>query len=198
MLRIGVMGGTFDPIHTGHLILAQQALSELKLDKVLFITASKPPHKLDSLITQSKTRQKMAEAAIDGNNSFELSDIEMKRSGASFTVDTLRELKEYYKNDVELFLLIGADEAAIFAGWKDPEIICTLAKVVVANRPGFDVDDAIISMPSSITDKIIKLQIPGVDISSTQLRLMVKLEKAVKYLVPFKVEELITKEGLYK
>jgi nicotinate-nucleotide adenylyltransferase len=198
VLRIGVMGGTFDPIHNGHLILAEQALSELKLDKVLFITASNPPHKFNLVITDANIRYKMAEAAIGGNPNFELSDLEMKRSGASYTVDTLIELKRDYKDNVELFLLMGADEAAMFSSWKDPEIICTLAKVVVANRPGFTVEDAIISMPASITDKIIKLQIPGIDISSTQLRLMVKLSKAIKYLVPLKVEELIISEGLYK
>ena len=192
------MGGTFDPLHIGHLILAEQALCDLKLDKVLFITAPNPPHKLNTEITDAKIRYKMAEIAIEGNVNFELSDIEMKRSGASFTVDTLKELKKIYGENAELFLLIGADEAAVFSKWKSPEVICSLAKVVVANRPGYTFNDADLNLPAEITDKIIKLQIPGVDISSTELRLMVKLSKTVKYLVPFKVEELIIKEGLYK
>jgi nicotinate-nucleotide adenylyltransferase len=196
--RLGIMGGTFDPIHVGHLILAEQAREKFGLSKVLFVTAADPPHKTNNEITPMLHRHQMACLAVEGNGHFECSTIEIEREGPSYTIDTLKEIRGLYHGDLSVYLLVGADEAATFMDWRDPYGIQELAKVVVANRPGQEVADVLKLLPEDFATKVEPLQMPGVDISSTNLRERVRSGRSIKYLVPDSVEKYILNMGLYK
>ncbi|MCE5322503.1 nicotinate-nucleotide adenylyltransferase [bacterium] len=196
--HLGVMGGTFDPIHYGHLILAEQARERFDLDKVLFITASDPPNKSGNDIAPALARHKMAYLAVKDNASFECSTIEIERGGTSYTIDTLLQLKQLYGENVDIHLLLGADEAAMLMSWRDPYGIQELAKIVVANRPGQEVEDVLRLLPENFAINIEPLKMPGVDISSTDLRERVRSGKSIKYLVPESVENYIMNNGLYR
>jgi len=191
--RIGFLGGTFDPIHSGHLILAQQLLENFHLDKVIFIPAATPPHKDDESISPSNHRFEMTRAAIEDNPLFQVSDIELKRQGKSYTIDTIRQLKELHP-DSDLFLLAGSDILAEFETWKDPEEIFQEIKVIIGVRPGYDKIDS----ENRFFKKSIIAQIDGLQISSTQIRQKVREGKSIKYLVPLRVEEYVKAGGLYR
>jgi nicotinate-nucleotide adenylyltransferase len=191
------MGGTFDPIHFGHLILAEQAREQLQLDKVLFVTAAQPPHKNGIEITPVRHRHQMACLAVLDNDGFECSSIEIERPGTSYTVDTLKQIKGLYGAGVCVYLLVGADEAAMLMSWRDPYGIRDLADVVVANRPGTDVSEAVHALPVDFAKGIVPLQMPGVDISSTDIRERVRTGKSIRYLTPDSIISYVGKERLY-
>jgi nicotinate-nucleotide adenylyltransferase len=191
--RIGVLGGTFDPIHTGHLVLAEQVKEKLKLDQVIFIPCFRPPHKTQRKLSPSKDRFRMTQLALEGNPAFAISDIELKRKGLSYTVDTLRELKNLYPNS-SIYFLTGSDVLNEIHTWKHPEEIYKLAKVVIAERPSFDEFDS----ENHFAKKSIIVKINGVDVSSSQIREKAKKGQSIKYLVPLKVEEYIKKKKLYR
>jgi nicotinate-nucleotide adenylyltransferase len=195
--NLGLMGGTFDPIHCGHLILAEQAREQFKLDKVLFVTAADPPHKTGNDITAVEDRHKMVSLAVENNDRFECSTIEIERGGTSYTIDTLKQIKLLYGDRVNIYLLLGADEAATLMSWREPYGIQELATMVVANRPGQEVEDALKLLPEDFARNIEPLKMPGVDISSTDLRERVRSGRSIKYLVPESVENYIVKQGLY-
>lgn len=190
--KLGVLGGTFDPIHMGHLVLAEQVREKLQLDQIIFIPSASPPHKTEQKLSPADGRFEMTKLAIEGNPYFSASDIELKRTGLSYTVETLRELKELH-NDVEMYFLTGSDVLDEITTWRDPEEIYRLAKIVIAIRPGFDELDP----EDSFAKKSIIIEITGVDVSSTQIREKVKRGESIKYLVPSKVEEHIRKKNLY-
>ena len=192
-VKIGILGGTFDPIHLGHLVLAEQVREKLKLDRVIFIPSASPPHKTNRKLSSAKDRFRMTVLALEGNPKFSISDMELKREGLSYTVDTLRTLKKTYRNS-EIFFLTGSDVLDEIDTWKDPEQIYKLVKVVIAIRPGFDDFDP----KEYYARKGIIIPITGVDISSTKIRNMVKSRKSIRYLVPAKVEEYIKKKKLYR
>lgn len=196
--KIGIMGGTFDPVHYGHLILAEQAWETLKLDKVLFVTAADPPNKAGIEITPVRHRHQMTCLAVMSNDHFECSTLEIERPGLSYTVDTLRRIKEIYGPDCCVYLLVGADEAATMMSWRDPYGIQELATVVVANRPGQSVDDALKALPEDFARSIVPLQMPGVDISSTDIRDRVKSGRTIRYLTLDSVVGYILEEKLYR
>ena len=196
-LRIGLMGGTFDPIHFGHLILAEQAWEKYNLDRVLFITAADPPHKAGLDVTDARHRFEMTRLAVEGNDHFEISTVELDRPGPSYTIDTIRQVLGLYGEGTCVYLLVGADEARTFLSWRDPYGIKELATVVVANRPGCPVSDALSALPPDLADGIEPLSMPGVDISSTDLRERVSLSRSIRYLVPDAVEEYIMSTNLY-
>ena len=198
MASIGIMGGTFDPIHYGHLILAEQAWEQLGLDKVLFVTAADPPHKIGQAITDAAARHKMMCLAIEGNEHFEPSTIEMERPGPSYTIDTLREILGAYGDATRIYLLLGADEAESFMSWRDPRGIMELATVVFANRPGCVLNESAEIIPDDITRKMVPLEMPGVDISSTDIRDPVKSGRSIRYLLPDVVEKYILGNGLFR
>ena len=198
MASIGIMGGTFDPIHYGHLILAEQAWEQLKLDKVIFVTAADPPHKIGQDVTDVVHRQKMTCLAIENNAHFEHSDIEINRDGPSYTVDTLREIIKICGEDTKLYLLLGADEAESFMFWRDPYGIAELAVIAVANRPGCAPVEPLITMPEDMANRIVALDMPGVDISSTDIRDRVNSDRSIRYLLPDSVEKYILGNGLYR
>jgi len=192
------MGGTFDPIHYGHLILADQACDQLDLEKTLFVTSANPPHKISEDITGVEHRHEMVRLAIEEDANFELSDIELRRLGASYTIDTLRELKARYGEETELYLLLGADEARDFMAWRDPFGIAELARICVANRPGHSVDEAVAVLPDELAGQVVRLEIPGVDVSSTDIRGRVGEGRSIRYLTPRAVEVYILRTGLYR
>lgn len=128
--RVGVFGGTFDPIHQGHLTVAQDVLEALSLDRVIFVPAGRPPHKSFEGITPAPLRLRMVRSAVEGDPRFDVSDLELRREGPSYTVDTLQALREQ-ESDADLFLILGADQWAGFGGWRDPEGIAGLARIVV-------------------------------------------------------------------
>ncbi len=191
------MGGTFDPIHFGHLILAEQAREALNLSRVVFVTAGSPPHKAGAVVSPAEKRFQMVSIAIEGNSNFECSRMEIDRPGPSYTVDTLRALRSEYPADTRIYLLLGADEAKDFALWRDPEGILDMATVVVANRPGISTQEQLSNLPGDIGKRMVRLQMPGVDISSTDIRQRVAEGRSIRYLVPAGVEEYITEHRLY-
>ena len=194
---IGIMGGTFDPVHYGHLILAEQARESFGLEKVLFVTAAVPPHKAGKGITDASDRHEMVKLAIANNSSFVPSDVELCRKGPSYTVDTMQQMVSENPNDT-FFLLLGSDEAITYGTWYRPERIIELANVVVANRPGCEVELALEHLPESLASKMKKLKMPGVDISSSDIRDRVSQGKSIRYLVPPEVADYIYIRGFYR
>ncbi len=192
------MGGTFDPIHHGHLILAEQAWQEFDLDKVLFVTAADPPHKPGRTAADVQHRHEMVGLAVESNGHFERSTIEIDRPGPSYTVDTIRHILAIYGSDTQVRLLVGADEARNLMAWRDPYEIQTLATIVIANRPGYEVRDTIGALPADFAKGLAVLDIPGVDISSTDVRERVRGGRSIRYLVPEAVEHYILRTGLYR
>jgi nicotinate-nucleotide adenylyltransferase len=190
---LGVLGGTFDPIHVGHLVLTEQVREKFQLERVIFIPCASPPHKTEQELSSTRDRFEMTKLALEGSSYFFVSDIELKREGLSYTVETLRELKELYK-DSEIYFLTGSDVLNEITTWKDPEEIYKLAKIVIGVRPGFDKFDP----ENHFAKKSIIINITGIDISSTQIREKVRKGESIKYLVPSKVEEYIRKRNLYK
>jgi nicotinate-nucleotide adenylyltransferase len=191
--KIGILGGTFDPIHIGHLVLAEEVKDKLGLNGVIFIPCSHPPHKTKRKLSPVKDRFRMTQLAIEGNRSFSVSDIELKRGGLSYTVDTLRQLKELHPRS-QIYFLTGSDMLEEIHTWREPEEIYKLAKMVIATRPGFDKFDP----KNRFAKKSTVVEITGVDISSSQIRERVKKGQSIKYLVSPRVEEYIKKKKLYK
>jgi nicotinate-nucleotide adenylyltransferase len=192
-MKIGIFGGTFDPPHFGHLIVAEHVRDGLGLDRILFIPAVIPPHKLQrSDITPADMRLEMVRLAIEGNGSFEVSDIEIRRGGLSYTVDTLKELRTQRPTD-DLYLLMGMDNLRDFYGWKDPEMIRRIAHIVVMTRPGFEAK----SMSEEDRSTMTICDVPEIEISSREIRRRVRQRHSIQYLVPTTVLDFITKNDLY-
>lgn len=191
--KIGIFGGTFDPIHYGHLIAAQNALEKLGLDKIIFITAGKPPHKCNWKISAPKSRHMMVKLGIGDNKYFSASDIELLSECTSYTVGSLRKMAKTYPR-AELYLLLGLDQALTLSTWKDPAEIFELSKVVVMARPNYKLDD----IEKKWRKKIIFLPIPLIEISASDIRKRVLQGDSLEYLVPGKVCQFIEKNGLYK
>ena len=190
MAKIGIFGGTFDPIHLGHLITAQSVREIRELEKIIFIPAFISPHKSEIKTSSAEDRLSMIKLAIDGISFFDYSNIEIEKGGVSFTVDTLKELK---KNNDDLEFIIGYDNIFEFNTWKDPDEIMKLAKVIVLKRRS--------SHPPQFKDKYynqaIFVQTRGIEISATDLRERVKKGQPINFLVPQKVMEYIYKHKLY-
>lgn len=188
-MKIGIFGGTFDPPHVGHLIAAQDALETLTLDRVLFIPARLPPHKQNDNVTDAAVRLQMIRAATAANPSFEVSDVELNRTGPSFTVDTLRELRKARPGD-DFFLLLGVDQVTEFPTWREPDQVLALARLIMLARGGIE---------EAAAGDIVHQTVPvtRVDVSSTLVRQRVGAGQSVRYLVPEAVERIIAAERLY-
>ncbi len=190
-MAIGIYGGNFDPIHIGHLITAQYVLEQRNLDKIIFIPANISPLKQDVDTESGIHRLNMVKFAIERNDKFEVSDIELQREGVSYTLDTLKEIKESYG---EIELIIGYDNLVRFDKWKYPEEILDLCKLIVLHRK-VDKEPA---DKNIFFDQAIIVDSPTVEISSTEIRDRVKKGLPIDYLVPLKVKEYIYKNRLYK
>ena len=189
MKRIGILGGSFDPIHFGHLLMAQSAAEALKLDAVFFVPALRSPFKIRHFLPEAGKRLVMAKEAIKGNKAFKLYDGELRRGRVSYTIDTLKELKAKYPRS-KFYLLMGADNLRTFHRWKDPQGILSLARLMVLNRPGFDKN-----YPKRWP--YLKINMPAVDISSSDIRQRLKTKKSIWYLTPKTVIRYIKRYRLY-
>lgn len=189
MSRIGILGGTFDPPHNGHLALATAAIRELRLIRVIFIPARFPPHKPAEDVSSEGDRVAMLKLAIDVDSRFEVSKIELERDGPSFTVDTLARLKIDNPGD-DFFFLIGSDNVSEMETWRKPEEILKLVRVAAVVRPGY-------SIRGKFADLIEKFEMDAVDISSTDIRERVRSGEPIAGLVPGPVEDYIKSKGLY-
>jgi nicotinate-nucleotide adenylyltransferase len=198
--RIGILGGTFDPPHIGHLWLATLAADELGLDRVLFVPAAQPPHKRRHKLSSAAHRLLMTRLAIASDPLFELSGIEMERPGPSYTVESMQELRRLYGDRGQLFLLMAVDSLAQIETWRDPEQILELAEWGVGPRPGSAPPSAdwLKDRFGTAASRIHLLDGPGLAVSATQIRQRVAAGRAIRYLVPRAVEELIIDQGLYR
>jgi len=194
--KLGVLGGTFHPIHYGHLQIAEEAREHFALDAVLFMPAGEPPHKPRGQAT-AEQRFLLAELATADNLRFAVSRLEIDRPGPSYTADTLQALREQYPA-VELYLIIGADMAMDFPSWRDPARILTLAHLVAATRPGVPEARLRRHLATPAMHGVELLVAPGLAISSTELRRRVREGKSLRYLTPDAVIRFIEKEGLYR
>ena len=188
-MKIGILGGTFNPIHIGHLILAEEAREKINLDKVIFVPTYLPPHKDSSDIASADSRMNMLKLAISGNEFFMASDIEIKRNGRSYTIETLVELKKNYPSD-EVYFITGSDLLKYLDEWKDLEEILKMVKFIVATRPGYPLE----KIPSYISTVAIR----AVDISAFEIRSCIRQNKSFRYLVPEAVFKYIVKNKLYR
>ncbi|MCW5896058.1 MAG: nicotinate-nucleotide adenylyltransferase [Bacteroidetes bacterium] len=191
-MTIGIFGGTFNPPHVGHLIAAEHVRTELAIDRILFIPAAIPPHKVNDGIVAAHHRVQMLRLATQGNLAFEVSEIEIVRGGISYTIDTLQHLKNQHPSD-GLCVLIGMDNLAEFHTWKSPERILDLATVVVTTRPGFTEDD----VPNTMKRSVRICPVPEIAVASRQIRKRVAEKKSIRYMVPDVVREYIHRFDLY-
>lgn len=199
-MRRGLLGGTFDPVHTGHLILAQEVLRRLGLDEVWFIPTGLPWMKRGEQITDREHRRAMVELAIAGNPAFQLSTIEMDRPGETYTVDTLDALRAGPMADDELLFIMGADTLHTMSRWKEPKRILEQVRLVVALRPGHGtIDlDALTAIDPAAAERVMVVHMPLIEISGTELRRRMSLGEPVRYLVPDAVGDYIERHNLYK
>jgi len=189
-----IFGGTFDPPHIGHLLIAQTICEAENFDKIIFVPALKNPHKSAGITSPIDKRLNMLESAIAGNPNFEISDIEIKRGGISYSLDTIRHIKkaDNLKRD-ELYFLIGSDILKNFHKWHEPKNILEENQVIVALRPGFQPS----TVPNWILSKIRFANIPQFELSATQIRKRWKENKTIRYMVTQPVWEFINKNSLY-
>ena len=194
-MRLGLMGGTFDPIHLGHLLAAEEALARCQLDEVLFVPAGRPWMKDGGGVSPAHHRMNMTTLAVAYNPRFSVSSIEVDREGPTYTVDTLEELRDEDCSR-ELFLIVGADSVAQMDRWKQPEKIRELCTIVAVPRPGYDPPAALNGMDKS--NPVICLDAPLTAISATEVRERVARGLPVEDCVPEAVEEYIQRHGLYQ
>jgi len=198
-MRVGLFGGTFDPVHFGHLLMAEQCREHCRLDEVWFLPSGLPPHKQQAPITEGGQRVEMLRLATAGHSVFQVNDLELKRDGPTFTVDTLSELAAQEPGR-ELFFLIGGDSLNDLPTWREPERIAELAVIVAANRGD-------VALPSqteltsllgeAVANRVQLVTMPGMDVSATDIRRRVREGKSIRYMTPRAVEVYIHQHGLY-
>jgi nicotinate-nucleotide adenylyltransferase len=203
--KIGIMGGTFNPIHYGHLVTAEEALIQFHLERVIFIPTGQPPHKTTGKIASPEDRYLMTVMATASNREFYVSRIEIDKKGKSYTIDTLRELKKIYGNNSELFFITGADAILEILTWKDTGEIITLCKFIAATRPGYNISKMEDLKKRLFNEKVemaeqclFIMEIPALAISSTDIRNRIKSNRPIKYLLPESVSSYLLKNELYK
>ena len=193
-MKIAILGGSFDPIHFGHLQLAQWAYEELELSKVLFIPAATPPHKRSVHLSDAFHRLAMVKIALEQYPQFAVSDIEINRQGISYTIDTIQEIKlQFQLNSNDLHLIIGADNLVTFYSWRSPEQILKECRVVAFRRPGFDLNE----VDPDLLAQVEILNTPLLPVSSTEIRKKIRGGESVANLVPEEVLTYIWQHHLY-
>jgi nicotinate-nucleotide adenylyltransferase len=191
--RVGIMGGTFDPIHHGHLVAASEVAERFELDEVVFVPTGQPYQKEGTGVSPAEDRYLMTVIATASNPRFQVSRADIDRGGPTYTIDTLRELSAAYGPDSELFFITGADALAKILSWKDALEMLSLARFVGVTRPGFELSDA--HLPA---DTVALVEVPAMAISSSDCRERVAAGKPVWYLVPDGVVQYIAKRRLYR
>ncbi len=195
-MRLGIMGGTFDPIHFGHLFVAEEARCRFGLDKVLFVPNGVPPHKKGYVITAPSHRYNMALLATHPNGAFGCSPVEVTRNGPSYTVDTLTQLRQQH-SDAELFYISGVDAVADILSWKRHEEVVQLATFIAATRPGFDLRSLKERLPGAYLTRILLLGSTAIGISSSDMRQRMAQGLPIRYMTPDVVIDYIRKHNLY-
>ena len=198
--RVGILGGTFDPPHIGHLWLATLAAAELGLGHVLLMPAARPPHKGRRSISNAADRVMMTRLAIGGDPGLDLTLVEMERPGPSYTIDSLAQLRSHLGPEVGLVLIMAADSFAEIETWREPDRLLELAEWAVGPRPGTPLPDRklITDRYGAKASRIHLLEGPSLDVSSSEIRARVAAGRPIRYLVPRAVEELIVSRGLYR
>jgi len=201
--RFGILGGTFDPIHNGHLVIARAARARLGLCGVVFVPARVPPHKRRRACAGAEDRLAMVRLALSGFDGLSLSDVEISRQGVSYSIDTVRALQTQFGEDARLFFIIGADTTPELAGWKDIRELARLCTFAAVTRPGWPLD-ALDGLSGVIDDETIAamkeclVEIEGVGVSSTEIRSRVRCGEPIDTLVPASVAQYIAAQGLYR
>lgn len=198
--RLGVMGGTFDPIHYGHLVTAESVRHQFGLAKVIFVPAGRPPHKANEKISAPEHRLAMTRLAVASNPCFEVSALEIERPGPSYSYDTVLEIKRRYR-PVEVYFITGADAVLEILTWHRVEELLAACYVVAATRPGYDLTtlrEKLAQLPAQLVNQIVPIEVPALAISSTEIRRRVREGKPIKYLLPEAVEAYIMEHGLYR
>jgi len=196
-VNIGILGGTFDPIHIGHLVVAEEARITLGFREVLFVPAGQPWRKLDRNITSAVHRVEMVRRAIADNPHFKLCTLEVERPGPSYTVDTLTMLRKQLGSEASLFFILGRDTLAELPLWKEPKKLVQLCRLVVPPRLGSkDLKHLETAIPG-LLDKVIQLDMPVIGISSAEIRQRIAQGLTIRYLVPAEVGEYITEQKIY-
>jgi nicotinate-nucleotide adenylyltransferase len=194
--RIGVMGGTFDPIHLGHLVAAEEARWQFGLDRVVFVPAGRPWQKPVG-VTPPEDRYRMTVIATASNPAFTVSRLEIDHPGPTYTVDTLRRLRTELEGGTRLYFIIGADAVLQLLTWKEPDQVLAEAEFIAATRPGFDLDRLVSQVPGA-DDRVHRMEIPALAISASDIRARVARGAPIHYLVPDGVARYIHKHGLYR
>lgn len=200
MCRLGIMGGTFDPIHFGHLVTAEGARYELGLEKVIFIPVGRPPHKPSYHITEPCRRYVMTGLAVASNPYFLASPHEVERPGPSYTIDTVRAFSHLYP-EAQIYFITGADAVLEILTWKNVEQLLSICGFIAATRPGYRLEELwakLDGLPRSLKQNIFCMEVPALAISSTDIRQRVREGRPVKYLLPEPVEDYIIKSQLYR
>ncbi len=197
---IAVMGGTFDPIHYGHLVAAETVRQELDIEHVLFIPSGRPPHKQNKRVAGDEHRYLMTVLATADNPYFEVSRMEIDRPGMTYTIDTIKELRRLCKKECKIYFITGADAASQIISWKNPQELTKLCTIVAVTRPGYDKSRIFYELVRAniSPERFIFLEVPALAISSTDIRNRVGVDKSIRYLLPPAVEQYIQKFGLYK
>ncbi|MBT9149271.1 MAG: nicotinate-nucleotide adenylyltransferase [Dehalococcoidia bacterium] len=198
-MEIGLLGGTFDPVHLGHLIIAEEVRCKLGLSKVVFIPAGQPWLKVDRVITRGEHRLAMVRLAIASNPFFEVSLAELERSGPSYSVDTVSALRDEYGPEVGLYFIVGPDALVELHRWKEPARLAGLCQLIVVGRPSSREEDlsALHAALPGISSRIRCVDVPQIGISSTEIRQRVRAGASIRYLVPPGVERYIYEQELY-
>ncbi len=198
--KLAVIGGTFDPIHYGHLIAAEHARVQLGIDKVLFIPTGRPPHKTSQAVTAWEHRLRMLQLATSDNPAFGISSLEEPKGEFSYSIDTIRRLRSLNPASL-IYFLMGADALLTIDTWKDYQQLITLCCFVVVTRPNYVIDRShpvLNTLPDEWWQEMRQVEIPAMDISSTDIRSRVAAGKTIKYLLPRQVEEYIYDHDLYR
>ena len=198
-MNIGVLGGTFDPIHIGHLILAEEVRARLNLAEILFVAAGQPWLKVDSPILPAEHRVEMVRLAIADKPCFKLSTMEIERAGPTYTVDTIAELKAQFGTEDELFFILGWDNLAELPRWRQPSRLIAMCRLVAVPRPGYPLSDlkALEAVIPGLSKRLIVLDRPEIDISASGIRDRVAQGLSIRHLVPEPVERYIKEHKLY-
>jgi nicotinate-nucleotide adenylyltransferase len=195
--RLAVMGGTFDPIHYAHLLIAEDVRRRFKLPQILFMPSGSPPHKKDYEVTSAEDRYIMAVLATSGNPNFAVSRLELDRPGPSYTIETIRQLKATIGDEAQVSWVTGADAVLEMLTWHQPDAILDEAEILAVPRPGFDLDKLDETLGPERASKVTIIDAPLAEISSTMIRERLRAGESIRYLTPRAVIDYIEKRGLY-
>lgn len=195
-MRLAILGGTFDPVHYGHLRLAEEAREAANLERVLFVPASVSPFRTTEPLSTAESRVQMVRLAVQHNPHFEVSEIEVRRGGVSYTIDTVRAIRQQHP-EAELFLILGADALQGFMDWREPHSIAQECRLLVGVRPHYDLQNALEQLPEPIRQRVQLVSTTLMGISASDIRQRIRTGRTIRYLTPQDVIEYIQRYRLY-